>query len=164
MSIKHKQQSAKADAGDPTLVSSNAWNANHNYPALTLFTMAFGDDPYTTQITPAAITDVYGAQFHTKIDLSKVDQARVVAHPIINLANLATRIAVQYSLDGSTGWTYLDGVDGPYVLLTNPAGPRAGAWANLAAGAQADVFLRWITVNGNGSQAFQWHHHFMQVR
>jgi hypothetical protein len=164
MSVKHKTQSGKVDAGDPALVSSNAWNANHNYPAFTIFGQQHGDDPYATRISPAAVTDPYGANYHTKVDLSFVDQARVVASILQNVGNLALRLAVQYSLDGATAWTYLDGVDGPYVALTLPVGPKVGAWINVAAGAKADVFLRWVTLNGNGSQANQWFHHYLQVR
>lgn len=163
MAITHKFVSGKADAGDPALISSNAWNANHLYPAMTVYAASFGDDPYTTRNTPAGVTDPYGANYHAKVDLSRVDSARVVAVISQNVGNVAARMAVQYSLDGVGGWTYLDGVDGPYVLLTTPVGAKVGAWINLAAGAQADVFVRWITLNGNGS-ALQWFHHALQVR
>lgn len=163
MPITHKFVSAKPDAGDPALVSSNAHNANHNYPAMTVFAASFGDDPYSTHNAPVGVTDPYGANYHTKVDLTYVDQARVVGAISQNAGNLPLKLAVQYSLDGVSAWMYLDGVDGPYVSLTLPVGPKIGAWINLVAGAKADVFLRWVSVGGNGS-AVQWFHHYMQVR
>jgi hypothetical protein len=161
MPITHAFQSAKAQSGDATLIRKNDWNADHDYPAFTPFGVQFGGDPYVTRNPPAGITEPYTKAMRTKVDLTNVTQARVTANMFNNATALAWKLAVQYSADQIT-WAYLDAVSGPFVTMT-PNGPLVGAWVNLAAGAKADVFLRWITVAGNGSGQ-QWHHHYLQVR
>jgi hypothetical protein len=58
------------------------------------------------------------------------------------------RLAYQYSLDGASGWDFIDGVDGPYVSLET-AGMQRGAWVTPEAGftsGNVDVALRVVTV------------------
>jgi hypothetical protein len=65
------------------------------------------------------------------------------------------RLAYQYSLDGSSGWDFIDGVDGPYVSLET-SGMQRGAWIVPEAGftsGNVDVALRVVTVEPDGTVA-----------
>lgn len=162
MPIKHAFTSPKADPADATLIKPSNWNADHEYPAFTAFAMQFGDDPWTTQAPPAGIDEVYSVDFRGRVDLTNALQARVVGNVTLNAGGVAAaRLAVQYSLDQAV-WAYLDAASGPNIPLT-PIGRKMGAWVTITPAARADVWLRWITVNGNGLN-LQWHHHYLQVR
>jgi hypothetical protein len=161
MSIKHAYVNPKSDPVDVTLIKPSNWNADHDYPARLAFAMQFGDDPYRTASPGAALAELYSEDYRSKYDMTNVTEARVVGQVQRNINLVAARIAVQYSLDQST-WAYLDGSSGPFITLT-PIGMRVGSWVNLAAGAKADVWLRWVSSAGNGD-TLQWYHHHLQVR
>ena len=57
-------------------------------------------------------------------------------------------LRVQYSTD-ETNWYYLDGVSAPNCVIT-ATGVEESAWVTLSAGAQADVYLRVVGINGDG--------------
>lgn len=161
MPIKHAFVNPKIEPGDATLIRPSNWNDDHNYPAFTVFAMQFGGDPYATRNVGAGLTDPYGASYYSKVDLTNALQARVVGAVTQNVSAVAAKIACQYSPTGAV-WDYLDGVDGPYITLT-PLGDLIGALVTIAVAARADVWLRWVTRDGDGS-ALQWHHHYLQVR
>ena len=58
-------------------------------------------------------------------------------------------LRVQYSSDQSA-WNYLDGGTGPSVTIST-TGLKVSTWVALVAGAKADVFLRVVGINGDGS-------------
>jgi hypothetical protein len=62
------------------------------------------------------------------------------------------RFALQFSLDGETGWDFIDGVDGAYVPLT-VAGPRRGDWAMVETLWTTDVCFKVVTVLDDGTVA-----------
>jgi hypothetical protein len=59
------------------------------------------------------------------------------------------KLRAQYSTDQSS-WNYLDGSSGPSVN-EDTTGLQVSSWVNLAAGAKADVFLRIVGLDGDGS-------------
>lgn len=79
---------------------------------------------------------------------AKAVSARVYANVYVP-GSAGSALRAQYSTDGSS-WAYLDGAAGPTVSLSS-AGLAVGAWVTIAAPALADVFLRLITINGDGS-------------
>ncbi|MDQ5822414.1 MAG: hypothetical protein M3540_13335, partial [Actinomycetota bacterium] len=75
-------------------------------------------------------------------------QVRLLSN--VGQAGTATAaLRVQYSLD-QAAWNYLDGGTGPSVGI-NTTGLKVSAWLNLPAGAKADVFLRVVGINGDGT-------------
>jgi hypothetical protein len=162
--ITHSYVNPKADPADATLIRPSNWNDDHNYPAFTLFGAQFGDDPYVTRVVIAALDDPYGANWYTKVDLTNCLQARVAVYVTQNTRALNSRIVCQYSADGST-WGYLDGVDGPYAVMTPVLTNIIGNWVTITPAARADVWLRWMTFGGDGlSPGLQWHHHYLEVK
>lgn len=91
-----------------------------------------------------------------RADLTNATQARMVVHTVL-AANAGAELAMQYSTDLST-WNYLDGVGGPSSLIDQGNATLNGSWVNLAVGAKADVHLRVVGRNGNGTAdpSFTW--------
>ena len=150
MPITHSYVLAKPDPGDASLIGTTKWNANHLYPSFNVFGYQSGDDPTYPAFPVAGVADVFGVAIRTKVDLTYATQARIVSGSPANASSVSAKIAVQYSLDQAT-WVYLDGANGPFITLF-PLGIKVSAWANLVAGAKADVWLRWVTREGTGSQ------------
>lgn len=101
---------------------------------------------------PAALTELNGStRSRTKLDLTGYTQARVTAS-ISTVGNSTAELRIQYSTNGDTQstWAYLDGASGPGANISVNGG-RASAWVNLAAAAKADVWVRVVGINGNGS-------------
>lgn len=99
---------------------------------------------------PAALTEFPTVpRTRTKVDLSNVTQARMTT-VCIGAGVAGSELRVQYSLDQSS-WDYLDGVSGPVISLNNTNALVVSAWVNIVAAARADVFLRLVGINGNGS-------------
>jgi hypothetical protein len=107
----------------------------------------FGNPGWTNQ--PAALTELFGNTIgRNKADFSASAQVRLLCD--VAQAGAATAaIRVQYSTDQAS-WNYLDGGTGPSVNI-NTTGLKVSSWVNLAAGAKADVFLRAVGVNGDGT-------------
>jgi len=97
---------------------------------------------------PAALTEIFAlANRRTQMVLTNATQARVTV-TIMAAGSANAEIRAQYSTDLVT-WFYLDGVSGPGANIS-AVGVRVSGWVNLAAGAQADVYLRLIGINGSG--------------
>jgi hypothetical protein len=159
--IKHAKPSPKIDPADPNLIKPSDWNADHDYPAYTIFGEQFGDDPYQTIVpTPAALTEIFVASQRSKYDMTNFTSVRIVGNVLT--PHVGAVMAVQYSLD-QVVWNYMDGAAGPSIAL-NPGGMKIGAWVNLVAGAKADVFMRWVISGGNGVNGTQWYQHYLQAR
>ena len=95
---------------------------------------------------PSALTE-YAASARARYNLSQFTQARLVVYVgVVGLGSAELR--AQYSTDESS-WAYLDGTSGPKLVL-DTVGTGQSAWVNLAAGAKADVRLRFVGINGNG--------------
>lgn len=128
-------------------------------------TIAFlkaGTGSVTLTAPPAAVAEPF-PRWRTKFDLSLYTQARLVAYVVTN-GPAGGQIAIQYSTDQST-WNYLDNSAGP-VCAADPGSATlsVGAYVTLNAAANADVFLRLITQNGNASTSFVFGQVELQVK
>ena len=95
---------------------------------------------------PAALTELPGMR--AQLDLTLASQARLTGN--VQVAGFAgSSIGLQYSTDGGTTWTYLNGGTGPSISLTSTGSVSSG-WVNIAAAAKADVLIRVGGVGGNG--------------
>ena len=95
---------------------------------------------------PAALTE-HDQGERTIADLTGYTQARVSVR--INEEDSSGDVAIQYSTD-EFSWAYLDGSSGPVATMA-ATGTIVSSWVDITALAQADVFLRWVTVNGSAS-------------
>lgn len=95
----------------------------------------------------SALTEVNTA-YRTKYDLSKCGACRVTTY-VKTVGSASAEVRVQYSLDEST-WNYLDGLTGPAINIS-ATGTKASAWSSIASLAKADVFIRVVTINGDGA-------------
>lgn len=99
---------------------------------------------------PSALQELgSGAIYRPVSDLTNATQARISVNTTIAGA-AGSEIRAQYSTDSGSTWSYLDGTSGPAATLAGAIGPRAGAWVNLAPAAKANVWLRFVTINGDG--------------
>lgn len=115
-----------------------------------IVTFLGADTVLTWTDMPAALTELFGSTaYRTKADLSNVSQARIVAR-VESAGAGSAELRVQYSTDQSS-WDYLDGASGPGADISG-AGTPVSSWVDLAAGAKADVFLRIVGINGDGSE------------
>ncbi len=153
MPVRHAKVSGKAAPTDTTLVGGPDWDAEHNAPPVSFSVFRDGSTALIITNIPAALTEFpAGAQrARTRQDLTHVSQARIVIGQNV-AANAAAEIRVQYS-PNQVDWAYLDGTSGP---TTGPLGTTAGRtldgpWVTLVAAAKSDVFLRCITINGDGA-------------
>lgn len=97
--------------------------------------------------TPAALNEFGGGSRHrTKADLTNFTECNLYCRVATGGPNAEVR--VQYSTDEST-WNYLDGSAGPAVNV-DVAGTKESDWVSLTAGAKANVFLRPVSINGDG--------------
>ena len=96
---------------------------------------------------PAAETDLFGIAnlYYSKVDLTNATQSRIVVRiavaPVVN-----AKIKVKYSTDGST-WYDLCSVTMPATANNT----NVGVWTNIPAGAKADVFIKVVGIDGNGT-------------
>ncbi len=98
---------------------------------------------------PAAVTEIFGATFNrTRFTLTNATQTRL--HVNVQAVGAAgAQLCAQYSTD-QVAWSYLDGSAGPCTGIATLT-VRSSAWMNLAAAAKADVYLRVVGDDGNGS-------------
>jgi len=95
---------------------------------------------------PAATTELYGfTRNRAKFTLSNASDARFFVNVAIAGAGSST-LRVQYSLDQTT-WTDLPGTS----VATNTTGLNVSTFTTVPAAAKADVFLRVVGQNGDGS-------------
>ncbi len=149
--VKHGFASGKADSTDTTLVQPSHWNAEHVSPPFSVpLQSPNGILAYTNM--PAALSEWRAINLsRVKADLSGSAECRLTAAVhVVGSANAEVR--VQYATDGDAQgtWAFLDGADGPKVNISVLNG-RASAWVPLAAGAKADVWLRFVSINGDGA-------------
>jgi hypothetical protein len=114
---------------------------------------------------PAALTEFNASILdRAQHDLTNATQARLVLLlPFPNIAPLTVPIlAVQYSTNGGSAWSYLDGSAGP--VLTYGAGAVVSGWVSLATGAKTDVLLRIVASGGNGSASLPFGAIYVQVK
>ncbi len=130
------------------LMNDGSGNLSWSNPVPEVVTILAGDNLQWRNM-PAALTEIFNATIHrTMVDLSNATQARLTVG--VGRAGFATaELRGQYSTDGAT-WFYLDGTSGPSVPI-NAVGLQVSSWVNLDAGAQADVYIRIVGINGNGA-------------
>jgi hypothetical protein len=108
--------------------------------------------PFTSSVAIAAgVTEWPNNNRRRKTVLTNALQARMSVMMGSTAFTAGTVLGVQYSLDGTSGWTYLDGATGPNVAVSAANTCAAGAWVNLAALAKADVYLRLVGQGGTGT-------------
>lgn len=103
---------------------------------------------------PAALTEYAGnVRNRVKVDMTNYTQARLTVAMPATAGAAGSELRVQYATDGDTqaAWAYLDNSSGPKVSIATANKGAVGAWINLVAGAQADVWLRLVGINGNGT-------------
>ncbi len=151
MGVRHAKVSGKAAPADSTEVGGPDWDAVHLSPPFVVTLLAQHGAVAFTNI-PAALTEWNGAnRTRTKLDLTSSREARVTA-AVTTAANAAAEIRIQYATDGDAQatWAYLDGGSGPLVNI-GAVGGRASGWVALAATAKADVWIRVVSINGDGA-------------
>jgi hypothetical protein len=101
---------------------------------------------------PVALTEFLGDIIHRlKIDLTNLfTQARLLVN-VAAAGDTNAELRAQYSTDQSS-WYYLDDLAGPRVSLKG-TGLEVSSWIDLCDGAKADVFLRLVGINGDGSES-----------
>jgi hypothetical protein len=130
--------------------SSELSRADHVHPGGDEIILLNTDLVTLTNI-PAALTEFNG-QTHRRVkaNLAGYSQARVTTRvDNAGAAPAGSEVRVQYSTDESA-WNYLDHTAGPASNL-DAAGTNTDGYVTLNAGAKADVFLRAVTINGDGA-------------
>jgi hypothetical protein len=108
---------------------------------------SFGSPTWTNQ--PAALTELFGTTAsRVKADLTAAAQVRLLCN-VVQAGAATAAIRVQYSIDQSS-WNYLDGTAGPSVSVST-TGLKVSPWVGPAAAAKADVFIRAVGINGDGT-------------
>lgn len=98
---------------------------------------------------PAGIQEIGGViSFRAKYDLANFVQAKVSAS-VRTAGNSGSHLRIEYSTDQSS-WNSLGAGTAPQCLL-DATGLQESAWSDIAAAAKADVYIRCVTVDGNGS-------------
>ena len=96
---------------------------------------------------PAALQEL-GLGIRPRKDFSYVSQVRLITN-VRTVASAGTQLRAQYSTDGSA-WAYFDGGTSPAVAL-DATGTPASAWIYTEGLARADVYLRLVTISGDGA-------------
>lgn len=107
---------------------------------------------------PAAVQEGFGSasalRRHT-LDLSRGPTQWRSSFHVTTLSSAAAKAAIQYSIDSGTTWKYLDGTasgsapTGGYVSMA-ATGPTASAWVTIPAEARTNIWVRPVTVDGDG--------------
>ncbi len=142
--------SAGSDPISPAALGAATSSHTHAAMGLTIpIRVSYSTQTWTAM--PAALTEFNGGQQgRIKVDLSLATQARLIVRTQSTVGASGAELRAQYSTDENT-WAYLDGLTGPAIPLNAANATQVSAWVNLAAGAKADVFLRLIGINGDGS-------------
>jgi hypothetical protein len=88
-------------------------------------------------------------RFRLRYDLSNATAARLIVNVVAAGAPTPAKLRLQYSTDLLT-WNYMDHVSGPSVDI-DTTGLKVSGWTTLAPEARADVYLRVVGLDGNGS-------------
>jgi hypothetical protein len=118
-----------------------------NVSAVYTFLAPGAAEVWTNQ--PLATTEFDGAtNRRLAVNLSNATEARFQAN-ITTSGAAGSTLRVQYSTNGGTSWTNLNGGTGPTVPIT--AGLQTTAFFAIDAAARTDVLLRVVGQNGNGT-------------
>lgn len=135
--------------------SSNTYLRNDGSGNLTwrgvltnLFTFLADATQYTWNNQPAALTELPGSNKRVRVDLTNATEARLSVN-VTTAGSANSQLRIQYSTDQAT-WDYLDGGTGPAVSI-NSTGLQVSSFVTLESGARADVYLRVVGINGNGT-------------
>jgi hypothetical protein len=151
MPIKHAFTSGKGAAGDTTLVDGDNWDADHNAPPFVVPLVSQANSPLSWAV-PSALTELGGnSRARTIVNLTYCSQARIVVN-ITDAASASAKLRLQYSTNSGSSWNYLDDTSGPSVGI-NAASVAASAWVNLATNAKAEVWIRVVGIDGDGSDS-----------
>lgn len=115
-----------------------------------IFSLPLINGQYTITNIGSTIAELTG--YRTKYDLSYRNETRVVAY-VGTAANSSGELRVQYSTSdatASTDWDYLDGSSGP-ILAIGTTGTIASTWFVLDSTARNDVYIRVVSINGDGA-------------
>lgn len=107
---------------------------------------------------PAAVQEGFGIASLLRrqaLDLSRGPTQWRSSFHVTTLSSAAAKAAIQYSIDNGTTWKYLDGVasgsapTGGYVSMA-ATGPVASAWVTIPNEAKTNIWVRPVTVDGDG--------------
>lgn len=129
-------------AGDGIVAADDGAGGNLTVHAGSHWTHDLIPAPLTITNIPAPVTEADRSRL--RVDLTRATSARLM-RDVSTAATGAAMAKVQYSSNGSS-WSDL----GPAVSLA-PASFFVGAWEAIPEGAKADVYLRVVTYDGNGS-------------
>jgi hypothetical protein len=128
--------------------SAELSRVDHRHPR-DVVPIALNTDLLTLTNLAAAKTELNG-QTHrrTRYDLTQFTSARVLTR-VETVGVAGTEVRVEYSTDEST-WAYLDNTAGPASSLAS-TGVQTAGYVSLTGAAKADVYLRAVTINGDGA-------------
>lgn len=120
---------------------------------VTMLSEQWGSASLTRTVTwpnqPLVQTELLGDTFgRTKVEMSGLEEARLVVNVAAAGAVTPAEIRAQYSTDQTT-WASLDGGTGPAVSIET-AGLKVSPWVSLVEMARGDVYLRLVGVGGDG--------------
>ncbi len=148
MGVRHSFVSGAAAAADTSVVDGPDWNADHVMPAGFVFPLMGTTITFTN--LGSGITDP-GGRVRTIVDLRN---ATAVCHlvSIQTGGSAGSEARLQFTTDGGTTWTYLDGTDGLAVSIASSAGVvRVSPWRAPLDGAKIDdVMIRLVCLGGDG--------------
>lgn len=100
----------------------------------------------------AALTEMVAGspRGRMKYDFTRAQQVRLTLM-VTTVGSASAEVRAQYSTDSGGSWNYLDGGTGPSVGIASTTGVKDSGWVDLAAGAKGDVWLRLISINGDGA-------------
>jgi|688.fasta_scaffold1365037_1 hypothetical protein len=124
--------------------------------------------PYSQLSTtiPAALQEFANSvSGRVRVDLIGYSQARLWVR-LNSPPSTGTKIRAQYLLasDGSGVFNYLDGGNGPEIDVGGMTATAASPWVNIAPVALADVILRVVTLDGDGTTSANWANFGLEVR
>lgn len=129
-----------------------------------VLTISPGSGGAFSWVIPSGLTEFMGTIiYEAQHDLTNATQARLfIVNFVPGVVTPTPTFAAQYSTNGGSSWSYMDGSSGP--SLGYVPGPAVGSWVSLATGAKADVLLRIVASGGNGSTSFKIGSVYLQVK
>jgi hypothetical protein len=115
-------------------------------------TVTFNNNTYGTtadllNITASAFE--WDTTERVKVELFNYTQVRVGVR-VESASAAGTAVGLQYSTDENT-WNYLGSSGTTPSASLSTTGSNVSVWSGIAQNARGDVFIRWVTLNGNGS-------------
>ena len=97
--------------------------------------------------------------FRFLMDLSLLNQVRLVANVTLTDCGSASFVAMQFSTDGETTWDYLGGGEHPQLPCPDAGSVKSGSWAEITGSAKQEVVIRLVgkdpTQTGNKSKTVE---------